>query len=91
MDQTPFMRYFMRQNVKYERYPDILDSQWEAIEQGIPDFLVCVYPTPLKDHLPSDEDEHLEGRYSKVMEIIQDKGIYVLYQRNDLQLKEDAE
>ena len=90
MDQTPFMRYFMRQNVKYERYPDILDSQWEAIEQGIPDFLVCVYQLSVKDHLPSDEDEHLKGRYTKVMEIIQDKGVYALYQRNDLQPKEQG-
>lgn len=83
MDQDPFMRYFMKQNVSHDAYPELMDSQWQAVDAGIPEFLVSWYSIALPDD-PFASDPHVQNNYYEVMRVTQDGNIYVLYARNDL-------
>lgn len=84
MDQDPFMRYYMRQNVAYGAYPEIMDSQWQALKEGIPDFVIVKFKTSMP-YNPYSIDHHLLDYYHEVMKASQDTVTYVLYQKNGLE------
>ena len=82
-DIIPNVKYFMRQNVDYQRYPEILDSQNRYIEEKVTNFVVVrEYFGNLGYH---DTLTHLNQNYQLIAKHEQQfehmDFVYFLYQR----------
>lgn len=78
----PKYYYFMKNNISYENYPEMMDTQKEYIIEELPDFVIIKNTLSLKNKKVIEEhyervDQYTQRYQTKIV-------TYILYQRKNL-------